>query len=99
MLRGDPARPPFALFHLRQRQVRAVETVNAPRTGRRVVPELLADQAVDMRDAGRDPLPPNTRDARSRPASAVRRADQDGGPGGRRPSVRSQPRNSCRASA
>ncbi|MFR9721959.1 hypothetical protein ACL02R_01140 [Streptomyces sp. MS19] len=32
-----------------------METVNAPRTGRRVVPELLADPAVDGRDVGRAP--------------------------------------------
>ncbi|MFI1995360.1 NAD(P)/FAD-dependent oxidoreductase [Actinoplanes sp. NPDC020271] len=60
VVRGDPAKAPFAVFYLRHGVVQAVEAVNAPRefavgrqligAGRTVAPALLADPSVAMRD-------------------------------------------------
>ena len=60
VLRGDPASRSFAVFHLRQGAIAAVEAVNAApeyMMGRRLIaarakvaPERLADKAVPMKD-------------------------------------------------
>jgi 3-phenylpropionate/trans-cinnamate dioxygenase ferredoxin reductase subunit len=60
VLRGDPATRKFAVFHLRDGAVAAVEAVNAPSEylvgrkliadGARVAPERLADAAVPMKN-------------------------------------------------
>ncbi|MEU7811937.1 FAD-dependent oxidoreductase [Pseudonocardia sp. NPDC049154] len=63
VLRGDPAAGRFALFHLEDGQVRAVETSNSPAdfmagkkliaAGTFVEPALLADPGVPLRDVVR----------------------------------------------
>jgi 3-phenylpropionate/trans-cinnamate dioxygenase ferredoxin reductase subunit len=60
VLRGDPAARKFAVFHLRDGVVAAVEAVNAApeyivgrkliAEGQRVAPERLADQAIPMKN-------------------------------------------------
>jgi len=60
VLRGDPATRKFAVFHLRDGVVAAVEAVNAApeyivgrkliAEGQRVAPERLADQAIPMKN-------------------------------------------------
>lgn len=60
VLRGDPAARKFAVFHLREGRVAAVETVNAApeylvgrrliAEGARVAPERLADTAIPMKN-------------------------------------------------
>ena len=60
VLRGDPAAAKFAVFHLRDGVVEAVEAVNAPpefmmgkkliESRRPVDPIKLADPAVSMKD-------------------------------------------------
>ena len=60
LLRGDPATRKFAVFHLREGAVAAVEAVNAPSEylvgrkliadGARVAPERLSDVAVPMKN-------------------------------------------------
>ena len=59
VLRGDPAARKFAVFHLREGAVAAVEAVNAPpeylagrkliADGARIAPERLADAAIPMK--------------------------------------------------
>jgi 3-phenylpropionate/trans-cinnamate dioxygenase ferredoxin reductase subunit len=59
LLRGDPAARRFAVFHLREGAVAAVEAVNAPSEylvgrkliadGTRVAPERLADTSIPMK--------------------------------------------------
>ncbi len=61
VVRGEPRRPGFAVFHVRGDRLRAVEAVNAPREfalGRKLISEdvpvsasALADSAVPLRDA------------------------------------------------
>ena len=60
VLRGDPAARKFAVFHLREGVVAAVEAVNAPpeyltgrkliAVGARVAPERLADTSIPMKN-------------------------------------------------
>ncbi|SDT80293.1 NAD(P)/FAD-dependent oxidoreductase [Actinoplanes derwentensis] len=60
VVRGDATKAPLAVFYLRHGVIQAVEAVNAPRefavgrqligACRKVVPELLADPSVAMRD-------------------------------------------------
>jgi 3-phenylpropionate/trans-cinnamate dioxygenase ferredoxin reductase component len=60
LVRGDPASGKFAVFHLRQGQVRAVEAVNAPpefmmgkqliASRRPVARDRLADTAISMKE-------------------------------------------------
>ena len=59
VLRGDPATRKFAVFHLREGAIAAVEAVNAPSEylvgrkliadGTRIAPEKLADSSVPMK--------------------------------------------------
>ena len=60
VVRGDPAARKFAVFHLREGAVAAVEAVNAPpeylvgrkliADGARIAPERLADTAIPMKN-------------------------------------------------
>ena len=62
MQRGDPASRKFAVFHLRDGVVAAVEAVNAApeylvgkkmiAEGKMVAPEMLADTSIPMKQLG-----------------------------------------------
>ena len=66
VMRGDPADRQFACFHLSEGRLVAVEAVNSPRefmfskpliaAGARVPPDVLADPAQSLKDAG-EPTP------------------------------------------